>query len=143
MLHQRPHTELLHIKVWDRECVNSLNMNRSLLPCLTLMALAGAWPACADPAQVERGFRLAKANCTPCHAIGSSGDSPNAFAPRFRELSQREPGLSMEEIFAKALLVGHPDMPNFGMRGNEQDDILAYIATVRQAGAASPGQPPK
>jgi mono/diheme cytochrome c family protein len=116
-------------------------MNRMLLSGLALLTAACALPASADPAAVERGFRLAQANCTPCHAIGAQGDSPNTMAPRFRELSQREPGKNMDEIFAQALLVGHPDMPSFGMRGREQEDVLAYISTVRQAGAAQSTSP--
>ena len=116
-------------------------MNRIVLSGLALLATATAITAHADPAAVERGLRLAQANCTPCHAIGAIGDSPNTFAPRFRDLGQRLPGLNMDEIFAKALLVGHPDMPSFGMRDHERDDILAYVATVRQAGALQP-QPP-
>jgi mono/diheme cytochrome c family protein len=109
---------------------------KPLLAPLAALLLAFALPAhAADPAQVERGFRLAQANCTPCHAIGMQGDSPNNMAPRWRDLAARQPGKSMEEIFAQALLVGHPDMPRFGMRDPERADILAYIATIKQAGA--------
>jgi mono/diheme cytochrome c family protein len=129
---------LLHIKVLNRKRANISTMNRMFLSGVALLAMACALPAHADPAAVERGLRLAQANCTPCHAIGAVGDSPNTFAPRFRDLGQRLPGLSMEEIFARALLVGHPDMPRFGMRDRERDDILAYVATVRQAGASQP-----
>ena len=129
---------MLHIKASDRKRANSFAMNQTPLTGLALLAMAAALPAHADPAAVERGLHLAQANCTPCHAIGALGDSPNTLAPRFRELGRRWPGLSMDEIFAKALLVGHPDMPSFGMRDAERDDILAYIATVRQAGDVQP-----
>lgn len=107
-------------------------MKRTILVAALFCAAASAR---ANPAAVERGFRLAQANCSPCHAIGAAGDSPNAFAPRFRDLGALEPDRSMEEIFAKGLLVGHPDMPRFGMRGPEQNDILAYLATMRRSGA--------
>ena len=109
-------------------------MRRALLPVLLLLAS----PALADPAAVARGLRLARANCSPCHAVGPEGDSPNAFAPRFRDLGAREPGRSMDEIFAKALLLGHPDMPRFGMREPERADLLAYLETIKQTGAAGP-----
>jgi mono/diheme cytochrome c family protein len=94
-----------------------------------------ATPALADPASVARGLRLAQANCSACHAIGAEGDSPDPYAPRFRDLAERDPGRSMEEIFARALLRGHPDMPRFGMREPERADILAYVETIKQAGA--------
>lgn len=113
-------------------------MTRMSLCSFTLFAMVIARSAQADPAAVEHGLQLAQANCTPCHAIGAKGDSPNAFAPRFRELGQREPGKTLDEIFAAAVLTGHPDMPRFGMRGDDQKDIFAYIATVHQVKVAPP-----
>lgn len=103
---------------------------------LALPVLAAALPARAEPAAVARGHRLAQANCARCHAIGAAGESPDAMAPPFRNLAERNPGRSMDEIFADALLVGHTDMPRFGMREPERADILAYLASIKQTSAA-------
>jgi len=108
---------------------------------LALPLIAAAVPALADPAAVERGFHLAQANCSTCHAVGVEGDSPDTFSPRFRDLSALEPGRSMEEILAKALMLGHPPMPSFGMRGTDRSDVLAYLSSIRQTGTGEPLPP--
>lgn len=104
---------------------------------LFLPLVAAALPASAAPAQVARGLALAEANCARCHAIGATGDSADAMAPRFRDLAALEPGKSMDEIFAKAVLGSHMAMPNFGMTSADRADLLAYLVTVRQAPPAS------
>ena len=100
------------------------------------LALAAAAPVLAQPAAVARGNRLAKTMCASCHAIGPRGDSPNPGAPRFRDLTANEPGRSVDEVFAKGILVMHPGMPSWGLTDRDQADLLAYLRTLQRTGAS-------
>lgn len=102
---------------------------------LTLISAAGA-PVFAQPAAVARGHRLAEAMCASCHAIGPQGDSPAAGAPRFRDLANLEPGRSIDEIFARGVLVMHPGMPSWALSDRHQADLLAYLRTLQHTAAS-------
>jgi mono/diheme cytochrome c family protein len=102
---------------------------------LTLTSAAAA-PALAQPAAVARGHRLAATMCASCHAIEPRGDSPNADAPRWRDLTTLEPGRSIDEVFAKGLLVLHPGMPSWGLTDRDQSDLLAYLRTIQRTAAS-------
>ena len=104
------------------------------LACATVATSAGS--VLAQSASFKRGYRLAHEICSQCHAIDASGDSPKAGAPPFRDLTHFEPGRSIDEIFAKGILVGHPGMPSIGLSDRDQSDILAYLRSIQpNAGA--------
>jgi mono/diheme cytochrome c family protein len=102
---------------------------------LTALISAAAAQASAQPDAVARGRRLAESVCSKCHAVGPRGDSPNADAPRFRDLTKFEPGRSLDEVFAKGVLVMHPGMPSFGLTDRDQADLLAYLRTIQRTAA--------
>lgn len=84
-------------------------MRRAVLSvCLTVLAL----PAFAQ-ANPRVGQRLAEANCSRCHAVGRTGESPLPIAPPFRTLHTRYPVENLAEAFAEGIVVGHPTMPEF------------------------------
>lgn len=89
----------------------------------------------SDPASMERGKKLAEAACARCHAIGRIGESPNRNAPAFRALMTFEPGRTVDEVFARGILLGHPGMPQFGMSERNQADLLAYLRSIQVEGA--------
>jgi mono/diheme cytochrome c family protein len=97
---------------------------------------AVALPAFAQPAAVARGRRLADTMCKSCHAVGQQGESPVAGAPKWRDLTTLEPGRSIDEIFARGLLVLHPGMPSWGMTDRDQADLVAYMRTIQRTGAS-------
>ena len=101
-----------------------------------LVLIGAAAPALAQPAAVARGRRLAETACAACHAVGPRGDSPAAGAPRFRDLALLEPGRSLDEIFAKGVLVLHPGMPSWGLTDKDQSDLLAYLRTIQPTAAS-------
>jgi mono/diheme cytochrome c family protein len=101
-----------------------------------VLASAAAASALAQPAAVARGQKLASAMCAQCHAIGPKGDSPNTAAPRFRDLTANEPGRSVDEVFAKGVLVMHPGMPSWGLTDRDQSDLLAYLRTLQRTAAS-------
>src|SRR5690242_18038609 len=65
-----------------------------------------------DPA-AARGRGFAEQNCGRCHALGTSGESPNPKAPPFRALHQRYPVESLSEALAEGIRTGHKEMPQF------------------------------
>lgn len=81
---------------------------------------------------VERGRALMTQYCTPCHAIGPEGASPNPQAPPFRTLSERYPIDALEETFVDAINTGHPGMPMFKASPEQIGAILDYIAEVME-----------
>lgn len=100
---------------------------RLLIAALLMMSA----PALAQPA-VERGEKLAQLNCGPCHAIGKAGDSPNAKAPHFRDLSKKYPVKDLEEALAEGIMVGHtPDMPQWRATPAQIEDLLAFLESVQ------------
>ena len=108
-----------------------------------LIATAGAALAAPNDAQLARGRMLVQNNCGMCHAIGPFGDSPNALAPRFRELHKRYPIEDLGEALAEGIIVGHPGMPQFRFDADEVSDIIAYLQSIQthqhaQAPAAAP-----
>jgi cytochrome c len=101
-----------------------------------LIAAAGfsqASPAHADAAQTARGRAIAQRNCSRCHAIGKSGESPNPKSPPFRFLSRRYPISSLEEALAEGIMVGHQglEMPHFQFDPAAIDALLAYIDSIQ------------
>jgi mono/diheme cytochrome c family protein len=106
------------------------------LALVTALISAAAAQALAQPDAVARGRRLAESVCSKCHAVGPKGDSPAAGAPAFRDLANFEPGRSIDEVFAKGVLVMHPGMPSFGLTDRDQSDLLAYLRTIQRTRAS-------
>lgn len=87
-------------------------------------------PAAPTAGNIAEGQRLAEINCASCHAIGTSGESPNPLSPPFRTFSRNYPVNRLEEAFAEGILVGHKgpaQMPEFVLTPEEIDDLIAYL----------------
>jgi len=96
--------------------------------CILLSALCR--PAHAESA-VERGQALVRTNCSPCHAIGVTDNSPHPDAPAFRTLSERYPIEDLAEALAEGISTGHPDMPEFVASPDQINAIIAYIGSLQ------------
>lgn len=77
------------------------------------------------------GRELVGLNCSPCHSIGATGESPHPDAPPFRTLGQRYPIDALEEAFVEGIETGHPDMPSFVATPDQIGDIIAYIESIQ------------
>jgi mono/diheme cytochrome c family protein len=104
-----------------------------LVPCFaTLLALVavvdfGHAQAVGDP---KEGLALAQQVCSPCHAtVAEQVRSPNSQAPRFPELATA-PGMTRTALLV-ALTTPHAGMPMFTLSGEQRDDIIAYILSLR------------
>ena len=110
-----------------------------MLRSFFLLALAtmGAMSLAAVSAQestsaVKRGADLLAANCSRCHATGTTGSSPHPDAPTFRTLSQKYPIEGLGEALAEGLSVGHPDMPEFTFDAEDVGAILSYLKSIQE-----------
>lgn len=99
---------------------------------LTVTLALAAFPVSAESKSSGLGQRLVETNCSPCHAVGRTGDSPNAAAPPFRIVVTRYEPEALEEALAEGIMVGHPDMPEFELTPREIDAVVAYLKTLRR-----------
>ncbi|HZT27910.1 MAG TPA: cytochrome c [Pseudolabrys sp.] len=88
----------------------------------------------AEDAQLKRGEQLLARDCSSCHAIGRTGDSPHKDAPPFRTLGQRYPITSLEEALGEGIMSGHPDMPEFSFDADDVGAIIVYLNSIQQPG---------
>ncbi len=94
---------------------------------LTDTAVAQSIPTAPD---LSRGLAFVTENCSRCHAVGRSGDSPLLPAPRFRELHLRYPVEYLEEALAEGIVTGHQAMPQFVLDPAQIADVIAYLKTL-------------
>ena len=96
-----------------------------------VLVLSGA-SAKAD-ALIDQGRAIAEANCSRCHAIGKSGESPNPKSPPFRTLAKKYPLTDLEEALAEGIVVGHQgvEMPAFTLTPPQIEALLAYLGSVQ------------
>lgn len=98
-----------------------------------LVATAGAAPAFAA-GSVQRGKIIAETNCGGCHALGTTGESPNPKSPPFRTLSKKFKLENLEESLAEGITVGHQgmEMPEFQFDPPQIDDFISYLKSINQ-----------
>src|SRR5208283_658551 len=106
---------------------------RASLPLGFLLPLLVVVPAAAADPLVEEGQAIVKANCSRCHAIGPTGESPNPKSPPFRTLSKKYPVRNLEEALAEGIIVGHENeqMPPFEFSPSQVEAIIAYLDSVQ------------
>ena len=101
-----------------------------------LVTLSPSLARAQDGGELERrGRTLLAANCSRCHAIDRTGNSPHREAPPFRTLGKRYPIDALAEALAEGLVTGHPDMPEFVFEIEDVGAILAYLNSIQEPGA--------
>ena len=96
---------------------------------LALAAHAGTAQS-QEIGDTQRGLAYVQGVCAECHAVvPSQRASPVATAPAFRSIAYT-PGMT-----ATALVVWfrtpHPTMPNLMIGGEDMDNVIAYILSLR------------
>lgn len=116
------------------------DFRRALLinPTLTgardaLKRLGLAEHAAETDALVQQGRLLAERNCGWCHALGSTGSSPNPKAPEFRTLHRRHPLLALRQPMTRGIAAPHDEMPKLPLSDAEIDRIVAYVNSLASA----------
>lgn len=102
-------------------------------PILTLLALLlTAAPALAqdEAAQIAEGKRLAEINCTRCHNIEATGESPLTDAPPFREIATNYDKMELVDGFMEGLAVRHPLMPDWEVTEPQAEELAAFVLSL-------------
>ena len=100
---------------------------------ITGLARLGLTAAAARSGQlIGRGRQLVETLCSSCHAIGATGDSPNALAPRLRDLQKRYPLLPLRMPIGRGITAPHDQMPRFQLTPVDIDRIVAYVNTLNK-----------
>ena len=104
------------------------------LASVTMMLAFAAAPTRSEELSPDarRGLAILRANCSRCHAVGRTGDSPLKAAPPFRTLHTRYPIESLEESLAEGIITGHPTMPEFRFDPQQVGDIIAYLKSLER-----------
>ena len=112
---------------------------RACALALALFAVSVVSPvAAAEKGLANKGEVLIRDNCSRCHAIGRTGDSPKAEAPPFRTLSSKYPIENLAESLAEGIVSGHPEMPIFVFKPHDIDAIIAYLQSIQDVPEADP-----
>lgn len=101
------------------------------------LAVTTASQAAQDPDAIARGKVIVTRNCSACHAVGTSGDSTNPIAPRFRQLQERYDVEALAEGLAEGLTVGHGPMPEWAFQPDDVTAIVAYLKSIQTRESAT------
>lgn len=96
---------------------------------LARLGYAGSTTAESEKITGE-GKALVERHCSPCHAIGMAGQSPNPNAPTFRSLHARHPMQGLREPLTRGIAAPHDVMPNFKLPNDDIDRVVAYINSL-------------
>lgn len=98
---------------------------RAALAATVLPAML-AYPALAgEPA---KGLELARRWCASCHLVEPGGAARDA-APSFAAISN-DPATTPHRLRAW-LFSPHPPMPNLSLAASQEDDIVAYLMSLK------------
>ena len=107
---------------------------RRIAAALTMLSAFFVSPARSEELtpHAKAGFAILNKNCSRCHAIGRTGNSPLKAAPPFRTLHTRYPVESLEESLGEGIITGHPAMPEFHFEPDQVGDIIAYLKSLER-----------
>jgi mono/diheme cytochrome c family protein len=90
-------------------------------------ASPGALAAEALSNEATQGQAILRNACGQCHGTETTGASPNAEAPPFREVAKLYPPEDLGETLAEGILTGHEEMPEYVFDPDAIGDIIAYL----------------
>jgi cytochrome c len=99
-----------------------------IITSLFVLLIAGSIAHAND---IAAGQKLVEDNCSRCHAIGRTGESPLARAPPFREVVTRYPPESLGEALVEGIVTGHNEMPEFVFESDQAMEIIAYLNSLK------------
>lgn len=94
-------------------------------------------PHIADEAEMQAGLiadgqAIVEKNCTACHAVGLTGESPRYDAPLLRNVLTDRDVEALRDDFREGIHVGADDMPDFDFGPLGTDAVIAYIESIQE-----------
>ena len=94
------------------------------------MIVSGAAAQAAEIGSAEQGSTIARERCASCHlVVREDGRSTNEKAPTFARIANI-PGMTSAALRSE-LNTSHSSMPNFIIKDEDADSIIAYILSLR------------
>ena len=101
---------------------------RNVVCCL--LGLAALLPACAAAQDAVEGREIARRWCSSCHVVERTGSqAPANGLPTFPAIAARA-DLTADRLRA-AINPQHNRMPDLSLSKRQQDDLIAYIFSLR------------
>lgn len=95
-----------------------------------LFGLLALLPACAAAQDVDAGREIARRWCAACHVVERTATkAPANGLPTFPAIAARA-DLTTDQLRA-AINPQHSRMPDFALSKRQQDDLIAYIFSLR------------
>jgi mono/diheme cytochrome c family protein len=99
------------------------------LAIAVLTALPGVARA-VELGDAKAGHAYATSVCAECHEVEAGESfSPNPDAPSFQEVADT-PGMTAQALTVW-LQTSHPTMPDFIIKPDDMDNLIAYITSLR------------
>ncbi len=98
-----------------------------LLVAGLLLGLSAAAQAASSGELTARGQALLQKNCSRCHAVGATGDSPLKSAPPMRDVYARFAPKELEAELKEGMVSTHRHMPQIEFSDEDTAAILAYL----------------
>lgn len=96
----------------------------------SLFCLSTSGLFAAEIGDIQAGERFATETCASCHAIKPGAKiSPVAEATTFQAIADA-PGMNRRALIV-FFRTPHKEMPNLVIQGDEADDIIAYILSLK------------
>lgn len=103
----------------------------NVLACLALLTIgAGGALAADNPGIAIDGKAILKKNCSRCHSIEATGESPLKGAPPLRVVYLKYPVEQLEYDFAEGMGSKHQEMPQIQFSSEEVSAILNYLGSI-------------
>jgi cytochrome c len=106
-----------------------MSIPRTIDPVLVIALLIGLVGSGNARADVARGAALAEQWCSQCHGIRPNAPSANPKAPNFSAIAA-EPSAT-EYSLRIFLRTPHETMPNFILKSDDIDDLVAYLRSLK------------
>ena len=98
---------------------------------VVLLAAAGVSAQALD-AEQRRSKAMLEDMCGRCHAVGTTGQSPNPLAPAFRNFGEKLYDTDMVQRLQDGLTTIHPDMPTFRFNAHDAAAAVNYLRVIQR-----------
>lgn len=102
--------------------------------CLVILMLgAASQTAHALDAEQRRSKAMLEEMCGRCHAVGTTGRSPNPLAPTFRSFSEKLYDTDMVQRLQDGLTTIHREMPTFRFNAHDAAAAVNYLRSIQRS----------